>query len=195
VVVAQVAPIDCQEPKACSELALEARARGAYEAFHDLAWRAVQTGRPNDPDLMYLLARAQALSGRRRDALVMLRRLAESGIVTGAATDEDFRRVRELPEWPYIAGLSTPVRPIATESASAAAIAKPRNPVVPPAALPAVVDRPPASAAKPAAPAVPPSPKASARQAFVFAVSSLIHNLRLHPGRHRHWITCSPSVW
>ena len=106
VVVAQVAPIDCQEPKACGELALEARARGAYEAFHDLAWRAVQTGRPNDPDLMYLLARAQALSGRRRDALVMLRRLAESGIATDAATDEDFRRVRELPEWPYIAGLS-----------------------------------------------------------------------------------------
>ena len=121
VVVAQVAPIDCHEPKACSELALEARARGAYEAFHDLAWRAVQTGRPNDPDLMYLLARAQALSGRRRDALVMLRRLAESGIVTDAATDEDFRRVRELPEWPYIAGLS--------------ARATPGNPVAPPAAL------------------------------------------------------------
>jgi hypothetical protein len=111
---------------------------------------------------MYLLARAQALSGRRRDALVMLRRLAESGIVTDAATDEDFRRVRELPEWPYIAGLPTPVRPIATESASAAAIAKPRNPVAAPAAPPAVVDRPPASATKPAAPAVPPSPKASA---------------------------------
>jgi hypothetical protein len=148
VAVAQVAPIDCNEPKACTELALEARARGAYEVFHDLAWRAVQTGRPNDPDLMYLLARAQALSGRRRDALVMLRRLAESGVVNDAATDEDFRRVRELPDWPYIAGL--PPR------------ATPEKPVALPAARPAVVDKPPASAAKPAAPAVPPSPKASA---------------------------------
>ena len=155
VVVAQVAPIECHEPKACAELALEARARGAYEAFHDLAWRAVQTGRPNDPDLMYLLARAQALSGRRRDALVMLRRLAESGIVTGAATDEDFRRVRELPDWPYIAGLSRRPGPIATESAPAAAIAKPENPVAPPAAI---VDRPPASVAKPANPVAPPAP-------------------------------------
>jgi hypothetical protein len=162
VVVAQVAPIDCHEPQACSDLALEARARGAYEVFHDLAWRAVQTGRPNDPGLMYLLARAQALSGRRRDALVMLRRLAESGVVTDAATDEDFRRVRELPEWLYIAGLSTrATRPIATDSAPAAAIAKSENPAAPPA----VVDRPPAAAAKPAAPAVPPSPKALARQA------------------------------
>ncbi len=157
--VAQVAQIDCQEPKACGELALEARARRAYEAFHDLAWRAVQTGRPNDPDLMYLLARAQALSGRRRDALVMLRRLAESGIVTEAATDEDFRSVRELPEWPYIAGLSARARPIATASASAAAIGKTGNSVAPPAAPPAVVERPPASAARPAAPAVVTPPK------------------------------------
>src|SRR5678815_3522093 len=120
--IPQVATAECREPQACRELALEAREHGAYEAFHDLAWRAVQTGRPNDPDLMYLLARAQALSGRRRDALVMLRRLAESGIITGAATEEDFRRVRELPEWPYIAELSTRARPVATEKALAAAV-------------------------------------------------------------------------
>ena len=147
VVVAQVAPIACREPNACTELALEARARGAYESFHDLAWRAVQTGTPNDPDLMYLLARAQALSGRRRDALVMLRRLAESGIVTDAATHEDLRSVRELPEWPYIAGLAARATPTAAASAAAPALAKPANPVVPP---PAVVEKPAASAAKPA---------------------------------------------
>src|SRR5687768_1057379 len=110
-ITAEAQTPDCRDGQQCRELALEARARGAYEAFHDLAWRAVQTGRPNDPDLMYLLARAQALSGRRRDAVIMLRRLAESGIVTDAATDEDFRRVRELPEWPYIAGLSTRPQP------------------------------------------------------------------------------------
>ena len=159
VVVAQVASIDCHEPNACSELALEARARGAYETFHDLAWRAVQTGRPNDPDLMYLLARAQALSGRRRDALVMLRRLAESGVVTDAATHEDFRRVRELPEWPYLAGLSARARPTPAASASPAAVAKPANPVEPAPAPPAVVETPAASAAKPAPAVVVTPPK------------------------------------
>jgi DNA-binding beta-propeller fold protein YncE len=157
-VIAAQAPIECHEPKACAELALEARASGAYEVFHDLAWRAVQTGRPNDPELMYLLARAQALSGRRRDALVMLRRLAESGIVTDAATEQDLRRVRELPEWPYIASLSTRARSIATERASAAAVAKPGNPAAPPA----VLDRPPASAANAAAPAVATPPVSAA---------------------------------
>jgi hypothetical protein len=164
--VAQVAPIACQEPRACTELALEARARGAYEAFHDLAWRAVQTGRPNDPDLMYLLARAQALSGRRRDALVMLRRLAESGAVNDAATDPDLRSVRELPEWPYIAELSaraTRARPVAVERVSPAAVAKPGEPIAPPAAPPAVVDKPAASVAKPAAPAVVDKPRAGAK--------------------------------
>src|SRR5687768_12669500 len=110
-ITAEAQTPDCRDGQACRELALEARARGAYEAFHDLAWRAVQTGRPNDPDLMYLLARAQALSGRRRDALLMLRRLAEAGVVTDAATDEDFRRVRELSEWRYVESLSTRPQP------------------------------------------------------------------------------------
>ncbi len=166
VVVAQVAPIDCHEPKACTELALEARSRGAYETFHDLAWRAVQTGKPNDPDLMYLLARAQALSGRRRDALVMLRRLAESGAGADAATHEDLRSVRELPEWAYIAGLAARARPTAAASAPPDAVAKPANPVVPPPAPPAVVEKaagaganvPPAVVEKPAAAAAKPAP-------------------------------------
>ena len=171
IVVAQVAPLDCQEPKACAELALEARARGAYEAFHDLAWRAVQTGRPNDPDLMYLLARAQALSGRRRDALVMLRRLAESGDANDAATEEDFRRVRELPEWPYIAELSTRARP-ARESAPPTAITKAEKPVAPPAA-PAVVEKPRASVAKPATPVVTPPRTVSAAPAPAVVRSAL----------------------
>src|SRR5215216_1400371 len=77
--VAQDTRSNCDNPEACRELALAARSRGAYETFHDLAWRAVQTARPNDPEIMYLVARAQALSGRRRDAVIMLRRLAEAG--------------------------------------------------------------------------------------------------------------------
>ncbi|MGB2715217.1 MAG: hypothetical protein WBC51_13625 [Vicinamibacterales bacterium] len=97
-VASQVAP-DCADVAACRAAALEAAARTDYEAFHDLAWRTVQKGRPNDPQLMTMLARAQSLSGRPGDALVMLRRLAQMGVVTDAATSDDFRRVRALSGW------------------------------------------------------------------------------------------------
>lgn len=92
---------ECRDMLACRELALAAAERGEYETFHDLAWRAVQKGPPRDPDLMYLLARAQSLSGRPHDALVTLRRLAEMGIASDAAGD-DFRRTRALPAWPEV---------------------------------------------------------------------------------------------
>src|SRR5438876_12159828 len=67
----------CTEWRDCRQLALAAAERGEYETFHDLAWRAVQAGPPKDPALMYLLARAQSLSGRPHDALVTLQRLPE----------------------------------------------------------------------------------------------------------------------
>jgi hypothetical protein len=95
------APTACTEWHACRELALAAAERGEYETFHDLAWRAVQTGPPKDASLMYLLARAQALSGRPHDALVMLQRLAEMGIAADASGDE-FSRTRQLPGWPDV---------------------------------------------------------------------------------------------
>ena len=50
---------ECSDWRACRELALAAADRRDYSAFHDLAWRAVQTGPRNDPSLLYLLARAQ----------------------------------------------------------------------------------------------------------------------------------------
>ncbi len=93
-------PNDCREWRQCQQLALEARERGEYERFHDLAWRTVQTGPARDPMLMYLLSRAQSLSGRPHDALVMLNRLADMGVPTDAATNDDFRAVRTLPDWP-----------------------------------------------------------------------------------------------
>src|SRR5262245_6241126 len=93
--------IDCSPWQTCRELAVAAADRGDFEAFHTIAWRAVQTGPRNDPELMYLLARAQSLSGRPHDALVMLRRLADRGFARlEVETLEDFRRVRNLPEWP-----------------------------------------------------------------------------------------------
>ena len=90
---------DCREWHECRQLALDAAAAAEYERFHDLAWRTLQTGPKNDPALMYLLARAQSLSGRPGDALVMLQRLRAMGITTDAATNDDFRRVRSLPGW------------------------------------------------------------------------------------------------
>ena len=95
----------CTEWHDCRLLALAAAARGDYETFHDLAWRAVQTGPPKDPALMFLLARAQALSGRPHDALIMLQRLAEMGVPSDIATDDEFVLTRQLPGWPEVSAL------------------------------------------------------------------------------------------
>jgi hypothetical protein len=95
----QARDTDCSSWQECKRLALAAADRQEYELFHDLAWHAVQKGPKSDPDLLTMLARAQSLSGRPHDALVMLQRLAAMGIVTDAATNDDFRRVRELPGW------------------------------------------------------------------------------------------------
>jgi hypothetical protein len=90
---------DCADAQSCREQALEAKERKDYDAFHDLAWRAVQKGPKNNPELMLLVARAQSLSGRPQDALVMLQRLTAMGVPTDAATSDDFERVRILPGW------------------------------------------------------------------------------------------------
>src|SRR5258708_1863999 len=80
----------CTEWHDCRRLALAAADRGDYETFHDLAWRAVQTGPPKDPALMFLLARAQALSGRPHDALIMLQRFAEMGVPSDVSASDEF---------------------------------------------------------------------------------------------------------
>ena len=119
--VAQVEPA-CTRWKECQQLALEAAEREEFETFHELAWRAVQTGQPNDPDLMFVLARAQSLSGRPDDALVMLRRLAERGIPhLEAETLNDFSRMRDMAGWPKL-------REMMRDIASAAARATPAPP-------------------------------------------------------------------
>jgi hypothetical protein len=137
-------PVDCVEWHACRELALAAAERGEYESFHDLAWRTVQTGPPKDPALMYLLARAQALSGRPHDALVMLQRLTEMGLAPDA-TGEDFQRTRQLRDWPEVEARIAAIA--AGGSLPAAPSPAARAPVVTPA---------------PAAPAAPVAPAAHA---------------------------------
>lgn len=126
----QTQPAGCRDAAECRIEAQAARARGDFETFHDLAWRTFQKGRANDPDVMQLLARAQALSGRPGDALVMLGRLADRGIPTDAATSPDFAVVRVLPGWPLLeaklSGKSAPASSVAAPSAVVpAAIASP----------------------------------------------------------------------
>jgi hypothetical protein len=84
-------------------MAMAALERQDYEAFHDFAWRALQSTGHKDANLMYLLARAQSLSGRPDDARIMLRRLADMGVaLPEVETLEDFWRVRALPTWPEL---------------------------------------------------------------------------------------------
>src|SRR5262245_3386695 len=88
----------CPDAASCRAEAEAAANRGEFETFHDLAWRAVQKSRPNDPALMFLLARAQALSGRPDDAIVMLGRLADLHAPVDLAL-HDFDRARLRPGW------------------------------------------------------------------------------------------------
>ncbi len=147
----QSAPsVSCREWHECEQMALDAYAQHDYERFHDLAWRAVQTGPAKNTDLMYLLARAQSRSGRPHDALVMLERLAEMGVATDAKTNGDFEAVRQLRQWPEFEAMLSP--PTAVAAATPATTA--REPAKDPSAVapaPEATPRPP-DVASPAPP-------------------------------------------
>jgi hypothetical protein len=124
---------DCRAWQECRQLAADAESRKDYEAFHDLAWRAVQSGPKNDPQLMYLLARAQSLSGRPGDALVMLQRLADMGVPNDAETNDDFRRVRALAGWAAFRSKADAADPSTARGVSpspAIAVPVPANPEI-----------------------------------------------------------------
>jgi hypothetical protein len=90
----------CENVEVCRAEALIAHAKGDFESFHDYAWAAYRKAKPNDPELMLLIARAQSLSGRPGDALVMLERVAAQGkLPSDVATDPEFARVRTLSRW------------------------------------------------------------------------------------------------
>ena len=112
-------PAPCDDVASCRTAALEAKERKDYEAFHNLAWLAYRKGKPDDPELMLLLARAQSLSGRPGDAMVMLERLSARGITTEAATSDDFELVRAHPRW--IGGAPLPAPSPAPSSAGKSA--------------------------------------------------------------------------
>jgi hypothetical protein len=128
----------CADAAECRVQAEAAASRGDYETFHDLAWRAVQKGRRNDTDLMFLLARAQSLSGRPDDALVMLERIVDLGGKPDVASNADFDRVRQLARWSEVAakfGASATAAPGATggTASSAASGSSAAAPSAPPA--------------------------------------------------------------
>ena len=157
----------CGDVADCRAKALAARAAGDYEHFHDLAWRAVQKGKPNDPELMYLLARAQSLSGRPDDARVMLGRLADEGVVPDAETNPDFAQVRAMGDWPELEARlralgpptlsGAPAASAASEAAPVAAPPPPRLPDAKPAPTPAARPSRATPTSRPAA--SPPAPK------------------------------------
>jgi hypothetical protein len=151
---------ECSGWQECRAMALAAADRAEYETFHDLAWRAMQTGPPRDPSLMLMLARAQALSGRPHDALVMLDRLAQMGVPSDADTSDDFARTRLLPDWPEVAARIERLRTPATAPTPAP---PPPAPPAPAAATrrgarssPKAAPTAPAPKAEPPAPAPPP---------------------------------------
>jgi hypothetical protein len=168
------AAAECGDWQDCRQRTTEALTRGEYETAHDLAWRAMQKGPKNNPELMFLLARTQSLSGRPNDALVMLERVVASGatgsaVAAGAVADEDFRRVRERPAWPTLEAKLTGAAAAAPDaSPAAAAPAAPATPAPttkpttradakPPAPPAAAATPPAATATPPAAPTTTPA--------------------------------------
>jgi outer membrane biosynthesis protein TonB len=142
----------CEDLERCRALALDAQERKDYEAFHDLAWAAYRKGRSTDPEVMLLVARAQSLSGRPGDALVMLERIAALGGATDAVTSEDFARVRALPRWPEVAEKLSAAPTAKDPAATAKEPPPPAKDPGPPAKDPAPAAREPASSAKKPAP-------------------------------------------
>lgn len=155
----QVPAAPCVDVADCRARAQAAAAAGDFETFHDLSWRAVQRGKSNDPELMLLLARAQSLSGRFGDALVMLGRLADLGVPTDALTSDDFKLVRLIPGWPALeARLTGKPAPSEASAPSAPAPLAPGAPAAPTTSAPL--------APAPVAPNAPPAPTAAAPLTF-----------------------------
>lgn len=123
----------CTEWRDCRTQTLDAIARGEFDLAHDLAWRTVQQGPKGDPDLMLLLARAQSLFGRPQDAIVMLRRLVDSGVTLEIGDDPEFARTRALPSWPDLEAAmarapEAPAKPAASAAPAAVSSTAPASP-------------------------------------------------------------------
>src|SRR4051794_22774555 len=108
--LAQERPL-CHDWTECRQFALKAYADHDAEAFHDFARRSLAAGPPRDAKAMFLLARAQSLSGRADDAVQMLGRLAQMGVATDAETSDDFLAARSAAGWPELETTLKSLRP------------------------------------------------------------------------------------
>jgi len=181
-------PPECTGWQACLALAVKAEAADEQEHFHDLAWRAMQQRGRLDPDVMIVLARAQARSGRPHDSLVMLRRIADLGVAPiEARTSDAFERTRRLPGWPEVEELidraATAGEPAETPDATAPGVKPPTaatNPVTasrslsPPTVKPPVEPGPAAVAPAASPPAKPSPPAASWEEVLRFRAPDLV---------------------
>ncbi len=74
------------------------QATNAYQAKDYPAYfenmQAVMKFRPDNPNMKYNLAGAQALVGKSQEALVLLAKLADMGLIFDAAADEDFNAIK-----------------------------------------------------------------------------------------------------
>jgi hypothetical protein len=156
-------PPTCSSAEHCRQLARDAIAAGHFESAHDWAWLAYQKGSKQDPATLSLIARTQSLSGRGDDAFVMLRRLAETGVIVEEAKDsDDFRAVRSHPQWPQLleAYEGTRASPAVDGGRPRAVAAKPPKPAGPlnaPATPSSIAPPPPPLPTPPTAPAATPT--------------------------------------
>src|SRR5262245_11205230 len=146
VVSAQERPL-CHDWMECRQFALKAYADHDYDAFHDFARRSLAAGPPRDPKQMFLLARAQSLSGRGDDAIQMLERLAQMGVATDAETSDDFVTARGASGWPALETTLKSMKPrlrlsSGASSSAARAAAAPVAPSAPPAPAPSAPSAP-----------------------------------------------------
>ena len=167
------APAACATWQACRDATEQALREARHEEAHDLAWRTVQRGPKDDAALLALLARAQALSGRTDDALVMVRRLVDRGVLVEARTDEAFARVRTRAAWADLEARLVALEQRLAEASSASTPTAPSSPSPSPAPRATVSRadapaRPPVARATPSS-AVPPETTAGMRAGEPFA--------------------------
>ena len=84
-----------------SQQAIKAYEAKNYTAYLENMKMALQL-RPNNSRLMYNLASAQALVGNKAEALTLLARVAEMGMIYAASKDSDFDSVKETAEFKAI---------------------------------------------------------------------------------------------
>jgi hypothetical protein len=75
-----------------------------YAAYFENMQAAVKF-RPDNPNMKYNLAGAHALVGKSQEALALLAKLADMGLIFDAAADEDFNSIKDSEAFKILPGL------------------------------------------------------------------------------------------